>query len=147
MYIRRVFQSILYFYFSRTGNSFYIAKSIDAKLRHIKRLRSLKVIEVDVRCFVFPSYDFKSLVIVSEIIIEASVIHANYVVAVKTYGVAESKAQLKFKKTLKRKRIELNSGFGVKMPHNAIGSMSISNTEDNNRIKDADTKVHISLNQ
>jgi ferredoxin len=133
------------FYFSGTGNSFYIAKNIanqiNAKLMHINDIKSLKIVEADVVCFVFPSYDFNAPTIVNKIIEEASVIRANYVVAVVTYGVVLSKALLKFKKTLKKRKIELNSGFGIKMPHNAIGSIHYSQAENQKRIEEANIKI------
>lgn len=133
------------FYFSGTGNSFQIAsaiaKGIGAQLKHIKALESSKAIEADVLCFVFPSYDFKPPNVISETIKRAFVIRANHVVAVTTYGVALSKALTHFKKTLKHTGIRLDGGFGIKMPHNAVGSIGFSSAEDAKRIENANAKV------
>lgn len=112
------------YYFSGTGNSFYAAKKIAQHFEAtLLPITSLKDISDDMVGFVLPSYDFKIPKIVSEIL-KKSNIQANYIFAVSTYGVALYKNLLNFNKLLRSKGLVLSAGFGLHMPHNAVGSSS-----------------------
>lgn len=137
-------QSVI-FYFSGTGNSYYVAKtianSIGAELKPIVDLKKGDVIEADLLCFVFPVYDFKPPKKVTEIVENLSEINANYTIAIGTYGVALSSSLNHFKQTLDRKGVILSQGYGIKLPHNAVGSMGITDEEDDLRISRAEKKI------
>lgn len=133
------------FYFSGTGNSYYVAKtiahSIGANLKPIVDLKIGDVIEADILCFVFPIYDFKPPKKVTEIIENLSEINANYIIAIGTYGVALSSSLIHFKQTLDHKGVILSQGYGIKFPHNAVGSLGITDEEDDLRILRAEKKI------
>ena len=133
------------FYFSGTGNSFYVAKRIadqtGAVLDSIVCLNEGDVIETDMLCFVFPIYDSKPPGIVTEIVQSLVKIDANYCVAIGTYGVALSSALFHFKETLKSKGVVQYCGFGIKSPHNAVGSVVYTEKENNARIAKAEDRI------
>ena len=133
------------YYFSGTGNSYYVAKTISESIGGIlKPIVSLKkgdIIETDILCFVFPVYDFKPPKKVTEIVENLLNIKANYTIAIGTYGTALSSTMNHFKETLNKKGVALSLGYGIKSPHNAVGSIVFTNEEDNTRIINADKKV------
>lgn len=133
------------YYFSGTGNSYHVAKTISESLGGIlKPIGSLKMsdtINTDLLCFVFPIYDFKPPKRVTEIVENLSQIKANYIVAIGTYGVSLSSAMYHFKETLKNKNVVLSQGYGVKLPHNAVCSLGFTEEENSKRIMNADKKI------
>jgi ferredoxin len=132
-------------YFSGTGNSYYVAKTvaqrIGADLKPIILLKKGEVINAGLVCFVFPVYDFSPPKKVSEIVSNLFFVNSNYVIAISTYGIALSKALIRFKKTLKQKDVTLSSGYGIKMPHNAVGSIVFTEEDDKKTIAMADEKI------
>ncbi|MBE0700386.1 MAG: 4Fe-4S binding protein [Acholeplasmataceae bacterium] len=133
------------YYFSGTGNSYYVAKriaaDIGAVLKPIVSLQKGDVIDVDVLCFVFPIYEFKPPKIVTQIIKNLSTVNAKYSIAVATYGVSLFTSLRKFKKTLKQKGVVLSCGYGIKSPHNAMGSISFTDKKNDTRLEKADQKI------
>ncbi|UNC91242.1 EFR1 family ferrodoxin [Candidatus Contubernalis alkaliaceticus] len=133
------------YYFSGTGNSYYVAKtiadSIGAVLKPIVSLKKGDVIEADILCFIFPVYDFKPPKKVTEIVENLSKISANYTIAIGTYGVALSSTLNYFKKSLNQKGVILSRGYGIKLPHNAVGSIGFTDEENYTRILRADKKI------
>jgi ferredoxin len=133
------------YYFSGTGNSYYVAKTIadgiGAVLNPIVTLKKGDIIEAEILCFIFPVYDFKPPKKVAKIIDNLSKIIADYTIAIATYGVALSSTLNHFKKTLKLKGVILSMGYGIKLPHNAICSIGFTDEEDNKRLMIADKKI------
>ncbi len=124
------------YYFSGTGNSYFvakrIAKGINGSLKSLLALDGDCGIFADIVCFVFPSYDFKPPRKVIEIISKLESFQAKHVIAISTYGIALAKTLVHFERVLKEKKIVLTSGYGIKMPHNAVGSIIF--TDDDNQI-------------
>lgn len=133
------------YYFSGTGNSYHVAKeianSIDAELKPIVLLSKDDVIETDILCFVFPVYEFKPPRKVTEIVENLSRIEANYTIAIATYGVALSSTLNHFEKSINLHKATLSRGYGMKLPHNAVGSIGFSDQENYKRILKADDKI------
>jgi ferredoxin len=138
-------KSKIIYYFSGTGNSYYVAKTIrdniGAILKPFVSLKKGDIIEAEILCFVFPVYDFKPPKKLTEIIENLSKISADYTVAIATYGVALSSTLEHFKKTLKTKGVTLSVGFGIKSPHNAVGSIGFTDEEYTKRLITADKKI------
>lgn len=134
-------QESVIFYFSGSGNSYYVAKKIaegtGASLIPMTQLEKQNTLDFDQIGFVFPSYDFKPPEYVSKLFENIESINANYVYAVCTYGISLSKALYKFNKTLSELNSKLDAGFGVKMPHNAVGSYNFSDAIVQSRIQNA----------
>lgn len=148
--LKTVFEGVsmtdfIIYYFSGTGNSYYIAKELakanNAILKPLISLKNTKSINCDTVGFVFPSYDFKPPKIVTQLIHELDTISCNYSFAVCTYGVALSKALYKFKKTLDEKHCQLNAGYGIIMPHNAVGSISLSDQINAERLLASEASI------
>lgn len=133
------------YYFSGTGNSYYVAKRIseelEAILKPILLLEKNDTLKAETIVFVFPVYDSKPPKKVTEIIENLTNVKAEYVIAIATYGVSLSKALSHFKETLQKKDIILDRAYGVKLPHNAVGSIGFTDLENNKTILDADKKV------
>lgn len=137
-------KNIIY-YFSGTGNSYYVAKSISnnigAQLKSILSINRNKTIEADILGFVFPVYESKPPKLVTEIIRNLTSIKANYIFAITTYGVALSSSLLHFNKTLNEKGSFLSMGYRIKSPQNAVGSTYFTDEENNLRILNSDKKL------
>ncbi len=135
------------YYFSGTGNSYYVAKTIsnniNAILKPIVSLKKGDIIEADTLCFVFPIYDFKPPKKVTDIIENLSSIKANRIIAIGTYGIALSSSLNHFNNTLRKKGVALSQGYGIKSPHNAVGSTGFTEEENNIRLAHADKKIAI----
>lgn len=138
--------SVIY-YFSGTGNSYYVAKKLaaatDATLLPITSLDAHKHVSYNQIGFVFPSYDFKPPAYVKKVIENLDTIDCQYLYAVCTYGVALSKALYQFDKTLTGKGARLNAGFGIKMPHNAVGSYNFSDEAVKSRLIQSYTDIEV----
>jgi len=139
----------LVFYFSGTGNSYYVAKTIsqefNADLYSFASIKNGDAIDASLVVFVFPVYDFKPPKIVTEIISSLTYIHASKVIAIATYGVALSSALIHFEKTLLKIGVKLSQGHGIKLPHNAVGSIGINKSTNDALIEDADHKIRLIL--
>ncbi len=139
-------QKNIVFYFTGTGNSYYVAKTIaykiGATLKPIVSLKTDDSVEADILFFVFPVYDFKPPKKVTEIVESLSHINANYTITICTYGVALSSTLIYFNKLLHKKGAKVSTGYGIKLPHNAVGSAGITIEENNKRILQADNRIN-----
>lgn len=114
------------YYFSATGNSLVVARSLadslGAKLLPI--VPFLKTAEVKTEAeavgLVFPIYDFKVPPVVEAFVKKISKLESRYVFAVATFGFLAQKALVKFDKTLGSCGGTLSCGFIVHMPNNGI---------------------------
>lgn len=118
------------FYFSGTGNSYYVAKRIanssHGKLLHISEALKLSELDYERIGFVFPIYDFKPPEYIEECIQQIEMKQDATIYCVCTYGVSMSGALQKFERMLAEKNMKLSLGYGVHMPHNAVGSKWLS---------------------
>ncbi|WP_373483021.1 EFR1 family ferrodoxin [Acetobacterium sp.] len=134
------------YYFSGTGNSYYVAKRIsdalNAKLLPLVLLKKDDAIEADLLFFVFPVYDFKPPKLASEIIGNLTLIRARRIIAIATYGIALSSALRHFERTLSKAEVTLSQGYGIRFPHNAVGSIGFTETENNARLLAAEHRIN-----
>lgn len=120
------------YYFSATGNSLFIAKSLaerlDGKLTPIAPLLKRDIVEssADVIGIVFPLYDFKAPPFIESFIKKLQNIGSKYIFAVASYGFMPSKAMKKFDKTLHECGGKLSGGFVFPMPNNGIITENIT---------------------
>ena len=132
-------------YFSGTGNSFYIAKriseAINGELIPFVSLKEGDSLEADLLVFVFPIYDFKPPRLIIEILESLSAVKANHITAVATYGVALTSSLKYVQQALGKHGLALSLGYGLKMPHNAVGSIAASDNDDSKRLEKADQKL------
>jgi len=120
------------YYFSGTGNSLVVAKSLAEKLGGnlipIVPLLKQEIVEsnAEVIGLVFPIYDFKVPPIIQSFIKKFSKLNSKYVFAVATYGFMPMKAIKKFEKTIQSCGGKLSGGFIVSMPNNGIITETIT---------------------
>ncbi len=111
------------FYFSGSGNSFKIALDLKAKLPDVDLVAIQKVIgsKVDLFAdkigFVFPVYAWGPPVIVANFMSTLPVFE-KYSFAIVTYGGFACATLKKTEKILRKRGINLNAGFSIKMPGN-----------------------------
>lgn len=139
------------YYFSGTGNSYYVAKRIsdtlNTELFPIVMLKKDDAIEADLLFFVFPVYDFKPPKLVSEIIGNLTQISARRIIAIATYGIVLLSTLRYFERTLFKAEVTLSQGYGIKFPHNAVGSIGFTETENDARLLAAEQRIsHILRN-
>jgi ferredoxin len=122
------------YYFSGTGNSYYVAKqlskALDLSMKPIHAsgtIDSTIVEDSDESVgFVFPIYDFKAPKDMIEFIKRIKWNEGAYAFAVATYGVGSLRAYAKLCKEIASSHKSIAGGFGVMMPHNAVGSERLS---------------------
>lgn len=120
------------YYFSGTGNSLVVAKSLAEKLgaRLIPLLPLLKkeVIETDAEVIglVFPIYDFKAPLMIQSFTKKIPNLDSRYVFAVATYGFMPMSAMVKLRKSIQQMGGKLSGGFVVSMPNNGIITETIT---------------------
>ncbi|MGD6852061.1 MAG: EFR1 family ferrodoxin [Candidatus Bathyarchaeia archaeon] len=113
-------------YFSATGNSLSVAKSLaeklNAKLTPIVPKLKEEAVETDADAIglVFPLYDFKAPPFVENFAKKLGNLGSKYIFAVATYGFMPQKAMKKFDQTLQACGGKLSGGFVVSMPNNGI---------------------------
>ena len=123
------------YYFSGTGNSLFVARSLSEKLGGtlipIVPLLKKDIVETNAEVIglVFPIYDFKAPSIIQSFAKRFSKLDAKYVFAVATYGFMPMKAMKKLEKSIQSSGGKLSGGFVVSMPNNGII------TRNNNRKK------------
>ena len=128
-------QSKEIYYFTGSGNSLAVAKTLakklKAKLIPIAALIKQSHYEIKAECigFVFPLYHFKPPRIVENFIKKSKGLQSKYIFSVCTYGIAASNSLPYFAKLIKSNSGKLAGGFAVKMPFNAIGSKRIKTNE------------------
>lgn len=130
------------FYFSGTGNSLYIAKSIaeqnnenlvsiTATIREDKEHYEYKLKDDELIGVVYPIYAWAPPKQVLQFIekLKLSNYNDNYIFTVATCGANIGNTIEVLDKTLKKKNLHLNSGFSVVMPNNYIISGDVDTKE------------------
>ncbi|MGQ9662285.1 MAG: EFR1 family ferrodoxin [Kiritimatiellia bacterium] len=113
-----------FFYFSGTGNSFWIARQLAQMLRPSVvvsmpvALQSGAPTTSEAVGFVFPVYMFGLPVIVERFASQVSLAPGTYIFAVATHGGAPGGALLYLERILRTRGLPLNAGFAVRMPGN-----------------------------
>lgn len=125
------------FYFSGTGNSLQVAKSLTEQLKetHLQPMASLvheQEIQVDAECigFVFPVYMLGIPMIVAEFIKKIKLNPSTYVFTVVTCGGLPGMAFKQIDQLLKPQSTHIHSAFVVKMPGNNIRRYEAKSDED-----------------
>lgn len=135
----------LIYYFSGTGNSFYVAKLIseylNAEMTPILFLNDDASVTADMIVFVFPIYDSKPPKVVTEKLGRLKHLKADKVVAIATYGVAMASSLKHFENTVNQLESKLTHGYGLKMPHNAVGNVGFTEIEIQNVLNRANEKL------
>jgi ferredoxin len=114
------------YYFSATGNSLFIARSLAeklaAKLTPMVPFLKTERVETDAEVvgLIFPIYDYKAPPMIEEFIKKISALDSKYVFAVATYGFLAQTALKKIDKALQSNGGKLSAGFIVHMPNNGI---------------------------
>jgi ferredoxin len=114
------------YYFSGTGNSLVIARSLaqkfGGKLTPVVPLLKKDIVETDANVIglVFPIYHFKAPLIIESFVKKFSDLRSKYVFAVATYGFMPMNALKKLEETIQLNGGKLSGGFIVSMPNNGI---------------------------
>lgn len=123
------------YWFSGTGNSLALARDLaektGAQLTPLAPLIKSKTIKSPAEAvgLAFPVYDFKAPAIIEEFIAKIEGLDNKYLFALCTYGISPLKCLSVLKKQLAAKSINLQAGFAIAMPHNAVGNRSFSNAD------------------
>jgi ferredoxin len=134
------------FYFSGTGNSLYIAKSI-ATQNNENLISIASTIKEDKECYeytlknnevigiVYPVYAWAPPKQVMEFMKKLKLINYNnnYIFTVATCGANIGNTLKVIEKVLKEKNLHLNSGFSIVMPNNYIISGNVDTNEVENK--------------
>lgn len=114
------------YYFSGTGNSLFVARSLSERLsgKLIPIVPFLKDdsfdTDAEVVGLVFPIYDFKAPPLIQAFVKKFSKLDSKYLFVVATYGFMPMKALKKLEKTIQSYGGKLSGGFVVSMPNNGI---------------------------
>lgn len=137
------------YYFSGTGNSLAVARDmaekLNAKLISVTSMmdQESKNNDADVIGFVFPIYDFKPPLIITDFISKLKDIDTKYLFAVCTFGITPYHSLEYFNKIIKSFGGYLSAGFAVCMPHNGIGSSTVPKTEYERMFKNWKNKLEV----
>jgi ferredoxin len=135
------------YWFSGTGNSLALAKDLavktGAQLTPLAPLIKSKTINSPAEAvgLVFPVYDFKAPTIIEEFITKFEGLDNKYLFALCTYGISPFKCLAKLKKQLAAKSIDLQAGFAVAMPHNAVGNKGFSNADRDKTLAEGKKRI------
>jgi len=136
------------FYFSGTGNTLSIARTLADKLGDCELIAIPKVMdgEIDTRAerigILFPVHAFTMPGIIARFIDKLEPVPGSYYFAVCTYGRVYNGTLKHVAKKLKARGIELSAGFAIRMPGNAIIMYDVwSEDTINGIIADAGRKV------
>lgn len=128
-------------YFSGTGNSFQVARDIDAEigdfdLCQISSLITEEKIKVESKILgiVFPVYYARLPLIVEKLVNKLEISADTYIFAVATHGGGPASVLVKLKKMLQNNGAVLNSGFLIHMPGNNICAYAPSSIEKQNKL-------------
>ena len=115
-------RSIIY-WFSGTGNSFHVAKSLQENLDDVELIPVASALKGDIELapatgLVFPVYAFGPPLMVSKFIEMLPSTKPDYLFAVATYGGLPGSTIAITRKMLKKRGLPLNAGFSVKMVEN-----------------------------
>lgn len=142
------------FYFSGTGNSFYVAKKIaeqtDDKIVQIskdcmKESTTYSILKNERVGFVFPVYWYGIPTIVEKYIENLMLEGYNkqYVYAVATYGISAGNTVEDLSKLLKKKNITLSGKFGVKMVDNyVVGYNLVDENKQEEILREAEIEIN-----
>lgn len=114
------------FYFSGTGNSLALAKSLAGKLGSARLTRISYTSETEIAStaekvgIIYPVYAFGMPKIVTAFISKLKVAPCSYVFAICNYAGMSGSAMKQTQKALAAVNIKLNSGFGLVMPSNYL---------------------------
>jgi Pyruvate/2-oxoacid:ferredoxin oxidoreductase delta subunit/flavodoxin len=114
------------YYFSATGNSLFIARSLseklNAKLTPMAPLLNNETVESDAEVvgLVFPIYDFKLPLFVESFTQKLAGVNSKYIFAVASYGVLAQKSLKSLDKILQSHGGKLSAGSVLHMPNNGI---------------------------
>lgn len=114
------------YYFSGTGNSYIVAKSIAEKtgstLVSIARTMQNNYLSSDAKIIgiVFPVYYVELPIIVDEFISTLSIKKNTYIYAVATYGGGKGGTLNRLQQALENKGVRLSTFYGIQMPQNAF---------------------------
>ncbi|MGE5483851.1 MAG: EFR1 family ferrodoxin [Ignavibacteriales bacterium] len=123
------------YYFSGSGNSLAVARDVaqrlNAGLTSIPSLMDQESIRSDAGAIglVFPLYDFKPPKIVEQFVSRLADIESKYIFGICTYGIAPSQGMKRLQRVIAGQGGHLSGGFAVGMPHNAIGSSAVPESE------------------
>ncbi|MFO8191368.1 MAG: EFR1 family ferrodoxin [Bacillota bacterium] len=123
------------YWFSGTGNSLAIARElagkIGAELKPLAPLITAKTINSTAEAIglVFPVYDFKAPAIIEDFFTKFAELENKYLFVVCTYGISPLKCLSRLQSQLAARGIDLQAGFSVMMPHNAVGNTSFSKVD------------------
>lgn len=135
------------FWFSGTGNSLALAKDLAVKTgAHLTPLAPLiqsKTIKSQAEAvgLVFPVYDFKAPAIIENFIARFEGLSNKYLFALCTYGISLLKCLLELKNQLAVMSINLQAGFTVMMPHNAVGNTGFSNADRDKTLAEGKKRI------
>jgi len=135
------------YWFSGTGNSLavarYLAEKTGAQIKPLAPLLEAKTIKSPAEAIglVFPVYDFKAPAIIEDFVTKIEGLENKYLFALCTYGISPLNCLAKLKKQLAAKRIDLQAGFAVAMPHNAVGNTGFSNADREKAIADGKKQI------
>jgi ferredoxin/flavodoxin len=135
------------FYFTATGNSLYVAKTIGGKLYSIPQLLKDRQFnfEDDVIGFIFPIYGHTLPNTVQEFL-ENVKIKSNYIFAIGTYGNMHGSCMNNLEKYFTRMGWKLNYADTILMVNNYLPSFEISNQLKNIQDKHIDEHLRIIVN-
>lgn len=148
------------FYFSGTGNSLYIAKSI-AEQNNENLISIASTIKKDKECYeytlkdnevigiVYPVYAWAPPKQVMEFMKKLKLMNYNnnYIFTVATCGANIGNTVEVINKALKEKNLHLNSGFSVVMPNNYIISGNVDTKEvENKKLLEAEQVIATIIN-
>ena len=114
------------YYFSGTGNSLALAKSLAGKLGNVRLTKIAYTIEPEIIShaqkigIIYPVYSFGMPKIVMEFINKLKVPSGSYVFAICNYGGMPGNAMKQTRQALAQRNIKLNAGFGLVMPSNYL---------------------------
>lgn len=139
------------YYFSGTGNSYYVAKEVqkrmeDCELIPITDYLGQKAVEVTSQKigFIFPLYFQGMPKVVSEFIQKIKIKNKSYIFAVVTRGSGayQGGALGHLRKALKTKNQKLSAGFYISMPENYIPLLEVQTEEKQEKLfQNAEKKI------
>ena len=125
------------YYFSGTGNSLYVAKKIQAQLDAAKLIQisskerdKSPSITADILGFVFPVYAWGPPKLVEEFIKASQFAQPGYLFVVATHGGTPGNVLKYTEKLFKKKSLNVNGAFDIKMPSNYITGSNPSSLEE-----------------
>lgn len=135
------------FYFTGTGNSLFVAKTIGGKLYSIPQLMKNKqfVFEDDIIGLVFPVYGWSLPKIVKKFINNIE-INTNYTFIIGTYGTIHGSCIHNIVKYLKTKNIEINYANSIKMVDNYLPVFEMNKQIKTLKKKKVNEKLGIIVN-